>query len=361
MTIRKIDSETVEFHRFGSEPGILAIGNRYICAAGFEEKLSEIQLEIGHRDFLINFNLLRYRTNADEAKVTSAKNFLADQAERFLQIPSERGEDSLYQLDIVTHAAELWAFPFEACLAKNPHWLKEPDRGLVLTRRIRGAFSEKVPPWPEKPSILFVHAPVTDDLEKELVDRHIKALNAALAPWAAGGDAIKMNLLTVQCVRSADEISSARASLNPAACYIHILAHGALVKVDPDLPEERLWGLRLGYEGAAGISPIDIADALKPIDGLPLVVTIAACDSGNQQDPAMGNGSVVQEIHRQGIPVVIGSQLPLTKDGSVEFSRSFYGPLLEGQDVRTAMHIGRVALSQSDDLSPSQADSVFDD
>jgi hypothetical protein len=56
----------------------------------------------------------------------------------------------------------------------------------------------------------------------------------------------------------------------------------------------------------------------------------------------------VQELHRCGTPVVVGSQLPLTKPGSVAFTQAFYRPLLEGQDVRGALHAGRVAVRKSD-------------
>jgi hypothetical protein len=74
------------------------------------------------------------------------------------------------------------------------------------------------------------------------------------------------------------------------------------------------------------------------------VVTFAACDSANQTELTYTNYSVAQELHRLGVPVVVASQLPLTMAGSVVMAREFYRYLLEGGDVRRALHAMRVAL-----------------
>jgi hypothetical protein len=107
----------------------------------------------------------------------------------------------------------------------------------------------------------------------------------------------------------------------------------------------REWGVRLGYEGVPGTAPERLAQALSPVGGLPLVVTFAACDSANQGEPVVATRSVVQDLHRAGVPVVVGSQLPLTQQGSVTVTRAFYECLLLGADVRAALHAGRVALA----------------
>jgi hypothetical protein len=96
------------------------------------------------------------------------------------------------QIDLVTNAAELWAFPFEACYSANASWLASADRGVVLTRRIRGGFSDDTLPWPDQPRVLFAHAPADRDLQKSLIDEHEKALRAALEPWSRGGAAAKL-------------------------------------------------------------------------------------------------------------------------------------------------------------------------
>ena len=75
-------------------------------------------------------------------------------------------------------------------------------------------------------------------------------------------------------------------------------------------------------------------------------MTLAACDSGTADRPEFGNSSLVETLHRNGIPVVVASQFPLTKPGSVTLTREFYGPLLSGADVRIALHAARVALRE---------------
>jgi hypothetical protein len=100
----------------------------------------------------------------------------------------------------------------------------------------------------------------------------------------------------------------------------------------------------LGRTDAAAASPKAIAQALKPANQQPLVVTLAACDSGAADRPELGNSSLVETLHRNGIPVVVASQFPLTKPGSVTLTKCFYRPLLSGADVRIALHEARVAL-----------------
>jgi hypothetical protein len=331
----------IEFHRYGGSNMILLPENRYIRTAGWDTVALEVSPTLDHTGLLRSLNALRYGGVASDDDVRKSKLRLAAEAGRFLG-GVEPAEGELLQMDLVTNAAELWAFPFEACFASHPEWLSGPDTGVVVTRRIRGDFAEKATAWPVIPSVLFVHAPVTSDLEKPLVDAHVAALSDALAPWTKGKDAIASGLLTVREVTSVQELTQFRDKLKPA--YVHLLAHGAAVPPDPLLPELQAWGLRLGYAGEPGVAPAEIASALQTRDGLPLVVTVSACDSANQASPAFAVHSVVQELHRCGVPVVIGSQLPLTKPGSRVLTRAFYERLLQGDDVRMALHGARVAL-----------------
>lgn len=342
----RIRCEMVEFHRFGSERTVLlSPDHAYIRATGYDQPVARVQPALDHEQFLRLLNQLRYPGDEVEGAERKAREDLAKQAAEFLPFPKD-SDEGLVQIDLVTNAAELWAFPFEACYAAQEAWLSNADRGVVLTRRIRGGFSDQSPSWPAKPRVLFAHAPVDDDLEKSLVEQHVDALQRALAPWASGGKT-QSDLLAIREVLSVRDLATARAEFKPS--YVHILAHGAPTKRDPGLPEKTVWGLRLGYRGEPGVLPADVAEVLEPLDGVPLVVTIAACDSANQSQILFANYSVVQELHRRGIPVVIGSQLPLTKPGSVELTREFYAHLLKGADVRLALHSGRVALHQCKD------------
>ena len=332
----------IEFHRFGRSESILSPDSKYIRTTGWDEPATQVSPSLSYEQLVENLNLLRYEDIGTDDEVQAARAALADEAALLLPQPRV-GDHELLQIDLVTNAGELWAFPFEATFARNTGWLESTERGVVLTRRIRSEFSADTVPWPTKPRVLFAHAPAAPDLSQSLIDDHIRALSGALGPWGRGKDPKDAGLLVVREVFSAGDLAKARGEGRFA--YVHLLAHGALVP-QPRLRQKEVWGLRLGYDGEPGTAPAEIARALAPTleDQLPLVVTLAACDTANQSNPAFATHSVVQDLHRAGVPVVIGSQFPLTQPGSATLTAAFYDCLLQGADVRAALHAGRVAL-----------------
>jgi len=342
----RIGCNMVEFHRFGGElTQRLAPDNQYIRTAGWDEPASIVRPCLDEERSLDLLFRLRYQPRVAQEEVRAAQAELGHCATAFLpSLPSSA--ERLVQIDLVSNAGELWAFPFEACYSANPSWLGSTDEGVVLTRRIRGGFSDDALPWPDQPRVLFAHAPVTEDLPKSLIDEHETALRDALEPWSRGG-AVGENLLRVEDVASLEALRKARNDLKPS--YVHLLAHGALTpRVGAGRPKPKR-GLRLGFIGEDGVPPEEIAKALGPDAGVPLVVTLAACDSANQTELTYTNYSIAQELHRLGVPVVLASQLPLTMAGSVVMAREFYRYLLEGDDVRRALHAARVALRGATD------------
>ena len=335
-----ISCEMVEFHRFGPERAqLLCRENPYIRTTGYDEPALPVSPGVDQDRALDLIYRLRYPGDVAQSEVEQAQAELGGYATKFLpSLPLNLGQ--LVQIDLVTNAAELWAFPFEACYAANPSWLASADRGVVLTRRIRGGFSDDASPWPDHPRVLFAHAPPDQDLEKDLIDKHEQALRAALEPWSRGKAADKTLLRVEDVGGGLNALVQARNEFKPS--YVHLLAHGAPTAAVRGRPPN--WGLRLGFHWEAGVAPEAISEALAPKAGAPLVVTLAACDSANQSELIYPNYSVAQELHRCGVPVVIASQLPLTKAGSVVVTRMFYQQLLQGDDVRHALHAARVAL-----------------
>ncbi len=341
-----IGSTTIEFFRFGDEPGALTMDSKYIRTCGYQKAADQVPVRIDPKNLRRSLNQLRYRPNRTTESETAAQKLLGGEADWFL--PESRifpdGRAVLHQVDIVTHASELRAYPFEAIYAnESGTYLESPDKGMILTRRIRSEFSYAVPPWPEVPSVLFVHAQVDHDLSQDLIDQHRLALCEALAPWGNPQDFEKRKLLFVREIDSVEALEEARKLANFS--YIHILAHGARVAEEDMEEHESEWGLRLGRADTDAASPKAVADALKPDKDHPLVVTLAACDSASS-GPELGNSSLVETLHRNGIPVVVASQFPLTKPGSVTLTREFYQRLLSGADVRIALHAARVALRE---------------
>lgn len=350
MAEARIKSRTVEFlrsdtDRSDSDDRLISPNIDYLRTQGFDELVDRVHTTLDQRDLLKLLNKLRYPgpTGDGSNGADTAAAALAADADRFLP-RIKKTNSALTQVDVVTKAAELWALPLEACYAEHEDWLARPDAGVVLTRRIRGGFSEDTLPWPEVPRVLFVHAAVETDLSQGLVDQHTAAIHAALGPWSGGADPGKwFNQVEVLSVR---DLEVACKKFRPS--YIHLLAHGKAYAPDPELPQHTAWGLRLGYRPEEAVPPEVIARALAPRDGSLLVVTVAGCDSANAASVFFPRVNLAQDLHRLGVPVVVGSQLPLTKAGSVTFTGTFYYHLLRGTDVRYALHAGRVALRQNE-------------
>lgn len=331
----------VEFQRFGGQSGLIRSGERYLRTAGWDEPGCEIEMQLDHDQFLEHLHSLRYTEASTPEDVEQALAALSGFAAKLLPEPAPASPDETIQVDLVTAAAELWAFPFEASCRNGVPTFANGERRVVLTRRIRGEFAEHATSWPARPRVLFAHAPSARDLEPELIASHAAALSDALRAWTTGS---LSDVLTVVTVYGVSDIVRARAA--QPFTHIHILAHGQDIP-DPKLPQRSRWGLRLGMPGVEADGPETLAGALAPQGGLPMVVTVSACDSGNQANPTIPTRSLAQELHLRGVPVVVASQLPLTKPGSTLVARHFYGPLLQGDDVRNALHEVRLRLHQS--------------
>ena len=346
---QQIDSITVDIHRLGGTEGLITPGTQYIVLAGQNAPPRQCQMPLAHRDFLRDLNSLRYPDLVEMEQAKAALENLAQHASDFLQSIQDQEIKRPLQIDLVLSAAELWAFPFEACYSNGAWTLGDPSREIILTRRIRRGFAAEKRSWPVRPRVLFVHAPDTKDLPDRLIQQHVDALEEALKPWSQKGNPRDEGLLKVEMVLDETDlkapIRAAREGDQSPFTHIHVLAHGKEI-IDP-LDGSVRWGLRLGYEGNDASDPEDLARALKPDNGLPVVVTLAACDSGNPGRPSVPERSFAQELHNQGIPIVIASQLPITHPGSVRLTSVFYEALLQGDDARWALHEARRALHAS--------------
>ena len=64
---------------------------------------------------------------------------------------------------------------------------------------------------------------------------------------------------------------------------------------------------------------------------LPSVVTLASCDSAAQGSLTTPGGSVAHDLHASGIPLVVGSQFPISELASIPFTETFYVGQLRGE------------------------------
>lgn len=347
-----VKSLTVDIHRLGSlsEEGVVRKGEGYIALCGTDEPAVKCEMQLGHEEFLRLLHELRYPSGGSAERVDEALDRLGRLAADLLPASTSPPGTEAVQIDLVLGAAELWAFPFEACTRDEVRVFCDARRPLVLTRRIRQGFAAEKQPWPVRPRVLFVHAPAARDLAQDLIDDHRQALEEALMPWSAKSDPRADGLLEVVLALGVRDVEKAVRRAREAGkpyTHVHVLAHGKAIR-DP-VTDALRWGLRLGDESRAAAEAEDIAEPLAPLRGLPVVVTLAACDAGNQAATAVPRRSFAQALHARGVPIVLAPQFPLTQPGSVTMTRSFYRHLLGGEDARWALHQSRLDLRDDPD------------
>lgn len=139
---------------------------------------------------------------------------------------------------------------------------------------------------------------------------------------------------------------SLRARLEKAAVagapvtVLHLLCHG----VEDD------GGFGLSWTDERGDEDIVHAHELLTVLGKSIrhlrLIILSACESARMGDQGTRTGSIAQAIHRAGVPWVIGSRLPLSKEGSARFAELFYQHLCTREvDVEEAFLCARSGLA----------------
>jgi len=347
-----VRSTLVEFARFKNlKIGILRAEDEYLRTVAYLP-VRPCEMLIDQRPFNDLMGKLRYGAASEQDRGEALKklsklttDFLGlgpDQGDedRTLLSVLEEGDGDLQQLDLVANAAELSALPFEAALAKDGTPLFLSGGGVVLTRRVRGRFTDRRPSWPTRPRVLYAWSAAGGKVPQ---DEHRDALRSALEPWLppSNQDSVFVEIKNAR-LRDIEAAISDACEDDKGFTHLHLLAHGHPVREDND---DR-FGIAFNHpvEGKDVAAPEQLSEALKGIRSSAVVVTLAACDAGNQMDTITPEKSIAHELHVSGLPVVVASQLPLTIPGSNIFVRRFYHDLLEGLDVRTALHTARVEL-----------------
>jgi hypothetical protein len=256
--------------------------------------------------------------------------------------PNEQG--TLIQLRITLSASELAMLPFE--LAKAPvspsttaeNWLSIQTRPPVcVTRNIRTVSPEGVL-WPDTPRILFI----AGDEANVPYAEHCTVLEEAIKPfqYPREDDRVESDegrrvqygkLLTILKNPTLTEVF--RACREQTYTHVHILTHGDLSETSPDA-----YGLVLrgADDSSEVVSGDQFASALTTVAGgkihRPTVVTVASCDSGNVGTVIHPGASFAHALHQAGIPLVVASQFPLSKEGSIPMAETLYNGLLWGQN-----------------------------
>lgn len=106
---------------------------------------------------------------------------------------------------------------------------------------------------------------------------------------------------------------------------LHLLCHG--VPSEPGAYGLAWSSSRMEGEGEV-VDAASLRAVLEPHAGRVRMVVLCACRGGDAGLPGNHLGSPARELHRAGLSAVVASRLPLSKVGSVTFTRVLYGELL---------------------------------
>jgi hypothetical protein len=347
----KIRSIRLELVRSGEDENQLLSPLTPYLALVQNRPAEELRLPFQHGEFLELHRQLRYEEGPERAAQAAQK--MAQLLARFLgglkglhQELASSGAD-LFELQLVLSASELALLPFELLTGSGamPAGASPfPGRTLILRQSRRQAAPFRS--WPDCPRILLVASSAGGVVPAK---SHLRALQAAaelFLPYRTdlpGMTARQWLGDHVEVLAEASLHELQRRCREGSYTHVHLLAHGG--------EEGPPWGRRFGLwmastegKGRQLVSGQLLADALRTGGGLPSVVTLASCDSGNQGSVLYPGGSVAQELHQAGVPLVVASQLPLTFAGSAVFTEEFYRKILRGEDPREAVLKTRSAL-----------------
>lgn len=348
-----------------------------------------LRIPLEHAALETRLRALRYidseETRLDQLRETSriASELLAKVPGLIAELSTNRGSNAPFvHLSIVSRASELALFPFE--LAVSPDGLPGAGQQLTLqkqlpiclTRRSRNIRNDDFV-WDRKIKILMV---ASDRGGPIPVMQHYALLRKLVEPWVGSmrlppeqneelpesishrktiektveqrRDVILRLLVDANVNAIAEAVSNEVDETGEPFTHIHVLAHGA------DLPDtDRRSGIALHHPTQPG--KIDIVDGRRLALTLgclpdypeeanryqgPAVVTLATCSNADQGSVKISGASVAFDLHDSGIPLVVGSQFPLTTDGSVIMTEALYDGFLAGGDPRSTIWEARRAL-----------------
>lgn len=348
-------SEMMEFLRFGDSSGILRRNDPYLAVSG-TAPVRECRTNYSQEQYFDEYYKLRYSASITEKHRNEAIKRLADEAKQMLgKLQLGPGPT---QVDLVISASELWLLPFEAVTddAETPLFARS-DKKFVLTRRIRGEFKDNSQSWYPVPRIAFISAsPAWLNADPVPHAEHEDAIRESLRPWIepllgyTSGGADDRKVLQILKQATPDDVrdlfKQAKTDKKPFT-HVHVLAHGINKRNQTNQLRSQM-GFALATAKKKAMDADFLVEVLKSQGTLPQVVTLAICDGASQANTVVPYESLAQRLHLAGIPIVVGSQLPLTFDGSVLLVKEFYKHV-EGTDVREVLHSTRVALHREKD------------
>ncbi|MBV8274803.1 MAG: CHAT domain-containing protein [Verrucomicrobia bacterium] len=324
-----------------------------------------VRVPYEHAEFERRLKDLRYETGDSSDRQAMLHSCGSEMGKILGAVPgvpgaldSTRG-GTLVHLRITLSASELALLPFEVAkgpvsdVATSDTWLSLQSRPPVcITRNIRTVSPEGVS-WPDTPRILFI----VGDRDNTPYEEHRRVLLDAIEPFLyppePGTGHVEPDLNATR--QQFEELLTIL--VNPtlarireecqrhAYTHVHILAHG-----DLDDASRNSYGLALQADSDTSgvVSGEQLACALTSVQDRaihrPTVVTLASCDSANVGTVVVPGASFAHALHQSGIPLVVASQFPLSKDGSIPLTKALYEGLLWGDNPLVLLYEARAAL-----------------
>lgn len=343
-----------------SESQLLSPLTDYFALCG-DHPAATVNIPLKHRALLTRLRAMDYEDSSatrldqlDELTAVVSK-VLAD----FPGFGTELSQcdDCLAHVSLATSAAELAMVPFE--LAMMPPGTRgsaqrmclQPHIPVCLTRRSRNVNRPTVN-WRRPYRVLMISSDAGGAVP---VQQHYALLRKLMDPWVNISSEATVSLrrssledwIVLKVNPTVDQLQELLK--RDSFTHIHILAHGAPCDED---------GARFGVamhsnETSDGIDIVDgrrlggLLSRPDQPDHTPMVVTLAVCNSGRQAGVIVPGSSLAFELHNAGVPLVVGSQFPLSMGGSVVLTKELYEGLLNGKDPRTVLWKTRCALFAS--------------
>ncbi len=345
----------IEYIRFDDlQTGILMGNKPYILSHGDFNSLQQVHTPMGQLDLLEELaDHLRYEgttVRTTEEKWEAIKK-CSDQL-RTLFYNLDGLLEGISHLELFLNPSELALIPFELLLdAKDkPIFASGNGKPLVLTRNFRRETAPQIS-VPHTPRVLFVHTkpdhknylglPFPDIPFKN----HEQSLNYALRHWGLDHQPMVLANPTFKefsaLVREADKT-------NKPFTHIHLLAHGSLL-FDPKRPSNFEYGI--AFHSKDGIendyrptTALEIKFLFESLDNLPFMVNYMICDGANFTNGSKPDRNPVHATFKAGVPIVLGSQFPLSMKGANLITKELYKRLFRAEDIRTILGDIRATL-----------------
>jgi hypothetical protein len=323
------NSIAIELLRTGTPHNqTLSPGVTYLALCGAHPP-AEFRINLEQYKFSRYLQLLRYKDGPRASSILLAREALQEIITKiFEEIPALQMEastnDGWLHLRLVMTPRELAMLPFELALtpngfqgARDKPFLLNPQRLTTITREVRQVAPKKHD-WPAKPRILFAWAQPENAVPHA---EHADRLKEIILPWVCPNknksepEADDSPLLTVLADASFSMLQKAvedAVRQNNPYTHVHILAHGIPIP-DPDNGPRFALAFQLEkplMKDDGSMTKIDSVDGDQLADALlvvqdnqtysPTVVTIAACDGGNEGTNLLPGGSLAHILHQSG-------------------------------------------------------------